>query len=218
MAELWMQIHTYFSQNATEYFQYLGEHIGISLLSLIVACLFAIPLGYLCTRNPLLNRSITGIFQVLRIIPSLAILILLIPIMGTGVPPAMTALVLLSIPPILMNTVVGFSDVPHFMTETAEALGMTEQQLFWRVKVPLAFPKILTGMKSAMIEIIASATIAAKIGAGGLGSLILTGIGLFRTDLLVIGGISVALLAILSGLLFQVLSRFLFPYQTAKST
>ena len=94
---------------------------------------------------------------------------------------------------------------------------MTESQQFWRVQVPLALPKILTGMKIAMVEIIASATLAAKIGAGGLGSLILTGIGLFRTDLLLIGGVSVSLLAILSGLMFQLLSRWLFPYQPAKN-
>lgn len=217
MADLWMQIHAYFSQNTTEYLAYLWQHVSISLLSLAVSCLIGIPLGYLCTRNRLLNRCITGIFQVLRIIPSLAILILLIPVIGTGVAPSITALVLLSVPPILMNTTVGFAGVPAFMNETACALGMTESQQFWRVQVPLALPKILTGMKIAMVEIIASATLAAKIGAGGLGSLILTGIGLFRTDLLLIGGVSVSLLAILSGLMFQLLSRWLFPYQPAKN-
>ena len=141
----------------------------------------------------------------LRIIPSVAILILLIPVMGTGVRPAMTALVLLAVPPILMNTAAGFSEVPAFMLETAEGLGMTERQMFWKVKVPLAMPMILTGMRTAAIEIIASATIAAKIGAGGLGGIILTGLN--RTDLLLIGGISVALLSLEAGMVFRLLMK-----------
>ena len=127
--------------------------------------------------------------------------------MGTGVRPAMTALVLLAVPPILMNTAAGFSEVPAFMLETAEGLGMTERQMFWKVKVPLAMPMILTGMRTAAIEIIASATIAAKIGAGGLGGIILTGLGLNRTDLLLIGGISVALLSLAAGMVFRLLMK-----------
>lgn len=213
MANLWMQIHTYFAQNTAEYFAYLVQHIGITLLSFAIACLIAIPLGYACVCSKPINRCITAVFQVLRIIPSLAILVLLIPVMGTGVPPAMTALTLLAIPPILMNTSAGFSNVAPFMLETSSALGMTKRQMFWQVKVPLALPQILTGMKTAVIELIASATLAAKIGAGGLGSLILTGIGLFRTDLLVIGGVSVAVLAILSGFIFQLIGRIAMPYQ-----
>ena len=179
----------------------------ISVLALLTASVIGIPLGYLCVCRKKWERWITGAFQVLRIIPSVAILILLIPVMGTGVRPAMTALVLLAVPPILMNTAAGFSEVPAFMLETAEGLGMTERQMFWKVKVPLAMPMILTGMRTAAIEIIASATIAAKIGAGGLGGIILTGLGLNRTDLLLIGGISVALLSLAAGMVFRLLMK-----------
>ena len=177
------------------------------VLALLTAFVIGIPLGYLCVCRKKWERWITGAFQVLRIIPSVAILILLIPVMGTGVRPAMTALVLLAVPPILMNTAAGFSEVPAFMLETAEGLGMTERQMFWKVKVPLAMPMILTGMRTAAIEIIASATIAAKIGAGGLGGIILTGLGLNRTDLLLIGGISVALLSLAAGMVFRLLMK-----------
>ena len=96
-------MQSYFANSLDEYLTSLGEHISISLLSLLVAAMIGIPLGYLCIRYGRSKRWIVGIFQVLRIIPSLAVLILLIPIMGTGVRPAMTALVLLAIPSILMN-------------------------------------------------------------------------------------------------------------------
>lgn len=152
----------------------------------------------------------------LRIIPSLAVLILLIPIMGTGLRPALTALVLLAVPPILMNTSAGFAEVPDFMIETGRGLGMTERQIFWKVKVPQAMPLMLAGMKTALMEIIASATIASKIGAGGLGGIILTGLGLNRTDLLLIGGLSVAILAGIAGVLFNQLDKYILKYKYTK--
>ena len=117
------------------------------------------------------------------------------------------ALVLLAVPPILMNTVAGLSGVPPFMLETAEAVGMTERQVWRQVRFPLAMPMTLTGVKTAAVEIVASATLAAKIGAGGLGDLIFAGIGLYKTDLLLIGGVSVALLSLSTGLIFALLER-----------
>lgn len=155
---------------------------------------------------------VTG-FQVLRIIPSLAILILLIPIMGTGTEPALIALVLLAVPPVLMNTITGLKEVPDFMLETASGVGMTQRQVLWNVKFPLALPLILTGIKTAFLEIIASATLASKIGAGGLGDIIFTGLGLNRTDLLLIGGISVAMLSVSGGLLLEVFDRVILKYK-----
>lgn len=213
MNEVLTNIQSYFSNRMDEYLTCLWEHISISLMALVVAMLIGIPLGYLCIRYGKSRRWIVGVFQVLRIIPSLAVLILLIPVMGTGVRPAMTALVLLAVPSILMNTADGFENVPEFMLETAAGMGMTKRQIFWKVKVPLAMPSILTGARTAMVEIIASATIAAKIGAGGLGGIILTGLGLYRTDLLLIGGISVAVLSILTGVFFNLLEKQLMKYK-----
>lgn len=213
MYEVWIKMQSYFANSMDEYLTSLGEHISISLFSLLVAALIGIPLGYLCIRYGRSKRWIVGIFQVLRIIPSLAVLILLIPIMGTGVRPAVTALVLLAVPSILMNTADGFEAVPEFMLETAAGMGMTKRQIFWKVKVPLAVPSILTGTRTAMIEIIASATIAAKIGAGGLGGIIFTGLGLNRTDLLLVGGVSVAMLSILTGVIFNLLEKIFMRYK-----
>lgn len=213
MTELFMDIQQYFAENLTEYLICVQTHIGISILALIAAALVGIPSGYLCIRNPKWERWIVGGFQVLRIIPSLAVLILLIPVMGTGFKPAMTALVLLAVPPILMNTADGFKGTPEFMLETAAALGMTERQIFWKVKVPMAMPMILTGTKTAAIEIIASATIASKIGAGGLGDIILTGLSLNRRDLLLIGGVSVAVMSLLAGMILSRAEKIILRYR-----
>lgn len=210
---IWIKIINYFVNDIDAYLISIQEHIWISLLALIVAIIIGIPCGYACVKQKKYEKWIVSIFQVLRIIPSLAILILLIPIMGTGIKPAMTALVLLAVPPILMNTVVGLKEVPNFMLEIAYGVGMTDRQVLWKVKFPLAMPLILTGIKTAMIEIIASATLAAKIGAGGLGGIIFTGLGLDRIDLLLVGGISVAALAIVAGLLLELIDRVLLKYK-----
>ena len=150
----------------------------------------------------------------LRVIPSLAILLLMIPIMGTGVAPAVVALVLLAVPPILMNTVTGLGGVPPFMLETAEGVGMNPFEVWTKVRFPLAMPMILTGIKTAAVEVVASATLASKIGAGGLGDIIFAGIGLFKTELLLIGGLSVALLSLLTGLLFAVIEKTIMKHRT----
>lgn len=211
--EVWIKILDYFQNNSGEYFNCVAEHLGISLLAFGIATLIGIPFGYFCVKNPKIERYVTGFFQVLRIVPSVAVLILLIPVMGVGVKPAMTALTLLAIPPILMNTATGFKEVPEFMIETGKGLGMTEKQIFWNVKVPQAMPMIFAGMKIAMVEIIASAAIAAKIGAGGLGGIILTGLGLNRTDLLLIGGISVAILSLAAAFVFHCVEKAIMKYQ-----
>ncbi|KAI7259085.1 hypothetical protein KC345_g10399 [Hortaea werneckii] len=212
-SSLWEQITKYFKTDTGAYLLAVKEHIVISILALAVSALLGISLGYLCAERKRSEQWIVSLFQALRIVPSLAILFLLIPVMGTGFQPAITALILLAIPPVLVNTVAGLAEVPAFMLETAYAVGMTDWQVLWKVRLPLAAPLILTGIKTAAIEIVASATLAAKIGAGGLGSIIFTGLGLNRIDLLLIGGISVAVLSIAAGFMLDRADRWLFKYK-----
>ncbi|MXO81393.1 ABC transporter permease subunit, partial [Paenibacillus sp. OT2-17] len=186
------------------------------LLALLCSASVGIVLGYVTCKYKRTEKWIVSLFQVLRIMPSLAVLLLLIPIMGTGTKPALIALVLLGIPPILMNMIAGLESVPSFLLEAAHGVGMSEQQVMWRVKFPLAAPIILTGIKIAAIEVIASATLAAKIGAGGLGEIIFTGLGLNRVDLLLIGGFSVGILAITVGVMLDMSERILFKYRFLK--
>ncbi|APB75975.1 MULTISPECIES: ABC transporter permease [Paenibacillus] len=213
---LWMQLTAYFSNNMHVFLATGKEHIIISLLALLCSASIGIVLGYVTCKYKRTEKWIVSLFQVLRIMPSLAVLLLLIPIMGTGTKPALIALVLLGIPPILMNMIAGLESVPSFLLEAAHGVGMSEQQVMWRVKFPLAAPMILTGIKIAAIEVIASATMAAKIGAGGLGEIIFTGLGLNRVDLLLIGGFSVGILAITVGVMLDMSERILFKYRFLK--
>lgn len=207
------QVTRYLQNNAETYLAAIWEHAFISVTALLIAAVIAIPAGCLCVRYRRSQKPVVSLFQVLRIIPSLAILLLLIPVMGVGLRPAMTALVILAVPPILVNTVTGLREVPGFMLETARGCGMTGRQVWWRVRFPLAMPMILTGVKTAAIEVIASATLAAKIGAGGLGEIIFTGLGLNRYDLLLLGGITVAILSLGAGGLLDLFERLYLRYK-----
>jgi osmoprotectant transport system permease protein len=138
------------------------------------------------------------------------------PLFGIGLLPAFVALSFLAIPPILINTTQAFATIPAPVVETAEAMGMTPGMVFTRVKFPLAMPLILPGVKTATVEVIASATLAAYIGAGGLGNIIFTGLGLLRPDLLIIGGASVAALSIAADQLLGLLEKRLVRYRNSE--
>lgn len=199
---LQQMIH-YFSTNSEQYLQYVWEHIQLSLIALIIALIIGIPLGYISYKNKKLAEIFTSTSQFLRIIPSLAILFILIPIIGTGEAPALIALIFLAVPSIIINTILGFNEIPEVVKEVALSMGMNNKELLTRIEYPLALPFILNGIKLALVEIIASATLATYIGAGGLGTLIFTGLGLYRMDLLVIGGGTVTILSLLSMFLFD---------------
>ena len=192
----------------------IRDHLLISLYALLIAALIGVVGGYFASRSRKAEHLISLPFSVLRVVPSLAVLVLLIPVMGTGVRISVTALAILAIPPVLLNTIVGFRDVPDFMIESARGIGMSEREILWRVRVPLALPMILAGLRTAMVEVIASATLAAKIGGGGLGEIIFTGLGLNRGDLLLIGGLAVAMLSLGCGLLFDIGSRKVLKWKT----
>ena len=212
---MWTNLVTYLQTHAHEILIQIRDHLLISLIALFAACLIGIPLGYFASKSTKGERLLTIPFEVLRVVPSLAILVLLIPVMGTGTAPAATALTILAVPPVLLNTIAGFRQVPEFMTECGRGIGLTERQVLWKVRVPLALPMIFAGMRTALIEVIASATLAAKIGAGGLGEIIFTGLGLNRADLLIIGGVLVALLSLCCGFLFDLITGRVLRYKKA---
>lgn len=203
----------YFSIHGSDYVTYVIEHIEVSVLAVLLAMIVGIPLGIISARFHWFAMLSTGIWGTFRIIPSLAILVLLIPFMGTGVKPAVIALTILAIPPILINTILGFQTVPANVIEAAEGMGMSPGRLFWSIKVPLAFPVVFTGIQTATVEVIASATLASYIGAGGLGTIIFTGLGLMRQDLLWIGGLSVACLSLGTGFLLSRVENYIRRYE-----
>ena len=126
-------------------------------------------------------------------------------------------LTILAFPPVILNTIAGFRQVPDYMIECAEGIGMTKREQLWKVRVPLALPMIFAGVRTGLVEVIASATLAAKIGAGGLGEIIFTGLGLNRSDLLILGGASVAILSLGCGALFDLVAARVFQYKVRET-
>lgn len=181
----------------------LGQHLQLSLLTLLLAIFLAVPLAiYLSTRMRASNwvLQLAGIFQT---IPSMALLGLFIPIMGIGTLPALTALVIYAIFPILQNTITGLQGIDPSLEEAGVAFGMTKWERLKKFEIPLAMPVIMSGIRTAAVMIIGTATLAALIGAGGLGSFILLGIDRNNASLILIGALSSAFLAIAFNLLLK---------------
>ena len=193
------QIIQYFQTNSGQYWQYVGQHIVLTVVTLVISMIIALPLGYIGSRIKPVAQFCVMFAQLLRIIPSLALLFLLIPFIGTGVVPALIALIVLALPPLLINTILGFNEVSPLYKEVGIALGMDQRQLRRQIEIPLALPYILNGIKLALVEIIASATLATYIGAGGL--------GLYDMSYVVIGAVSVAILSLLAMISFDFLIR-----------
>lgn len=191
----------------------LWEHVQISLIALFFAVLIAIPLGIYLTRHKRAADVVLGIASVIQTIPSLALLGILIPLLGIGKVPAIVALVAYAILPILRNTYTGISENDPSLLEAADAMGMNSRKRLVRVELPLAMPIIMAGIRTAMVLIVGTATLAALIGGGGLGDIILLGIDRNNTSLILLGAIPSALLALLFDYL---LKRFqTFSYRTA---
>ena len=198
-------VAAYFQQYWEAFLSALLQHLTVSGTAVLIAVAVGVPLGIFCARSDRLYRRFTAFFGFLRVVPSLALLFLFIPVLGVGMLPAVVALVILALPAVLINTAVAFRTLPASVLETAVGMGMDRPMIFFRVKLPLALPLILTGVRTGAVEIIASATLAAYIGAGGLGQIIFTGLGLYRMDLLLIGGASVAALSLSADLLLSAL-------------
>ena len=202
---MFKEIMDYIAANQSMYLDEIRTHILISLCTVFFSSLIAIPLGIVCIKYRSASRFISGIVNTARVIPSLALMVLLIPLIGIGKTPAIIALILLAIPPIMLNTIAGYDSIDPMITETAKGMGMDPRQTFLQVQTPLALPLILTGVRTAAVEAVASTSIAAYIGAGGLGDLVFTGIGANKAPILLAGGLTIAVLSILTDLLLSTL-------------
>ena len=183
------------------------EHIQISFIALLIATIIAVPLGILLTKTKKLSEIVMNIAAVLQTIPSLALLGLMIPIFGIGRVPAIIALVVYALLPILRNTYTGIKEVDPSLVEAAKGIGMKPFRRLTKVELPIAMPVIMAGIRTAMVLIIGTATLAALIGAGGLGDLILLGIDRNDSSLILIGAIPAALLAIIFDLILRYMEK-----------
>jgi osmoprotectant transport system permease protein len=193
------------------------EHLVLVVPSLAAAVLAAVPLGILAARRPALGQGVLAAVGVLQTIPSLALLLFMIPVMkavfnqGTGAYPAVAALFLYSLLPVVRNTYAGLITIPESLRESAEALGLSSAAILWRVELPLAARTILAGVKTAAVINVGTATLGGFIGAGGYGRPILRGIDKFDVPLMLEGAIPAALLALAVQGVFELAERWLTP-------
>ncbi|OUL26587.1 choline ABC transporter permease [Nostoc sp. T09] len=188
---------------APEIFQHTLEHLFMVGIAIGIAILIGIPLGILITRQTQLRQPILGIANILQTIPSLALFGLLIPVPiigGIGVVPAIVALTLYSLLPIIRNTYTGITGVDPAIREAGRGMGMTDKQLLFQVEIPLAMGVILAGVRVATVIAIGIATIAAAIGAGGLGVFIFRGIAVVNNQLILAGAVPAAVIALIADL------------------
>lgn len=185
----------------------LWQHIQLTVFSLVIASLIAIPIAIWSLRHRRFAESILQITGVLQTIPSLAILAIMIPIVGIGFPSALVALVVYALLPIFQNTYLGLTQVESELVASAQALGLPKRKILTKIQLPLATPAIVAGLRTATVMIVGTGTLAALIGAGGLGTFILLGIDRGNNNLLLIGAISSAILAIVATLFITFIGR-----------
>jgi len=181
-----------------ELWQALVRHLELVGVALTIAIAVCIPLGIWTSRSRVAAATVINAFNTLRVIPSLAVLFLAIPYFGLSFTSAAIALTLLALPPILVNTDTAFRTIDPAIREAATGMGMSPGQILRRVEIPLALPIVLAGIRTATTEVIASATLAAFIGSGGLGRFVVLGFGMFDSAILLAGAIPVALLTLLA--------------------
>jgi osmoprotectant transport system permease protein len=181
----------------------LKEHLYLVLVPLTLGLMVAVPLGILSGKGQRWSKVLLNVFNTLRVIPSLAVLFLAIPLGGLTDKSAILALTLLVFPPLLLNADAGFRSLDPMLLEAAQGLGMTPWQRFWRIEFPLAWPTLKAGIKTATVEAIASATLAAFIGGGGFGAFIVLGFSLYDFSILLVGAIPVAVLAVSAEVLLE---------------
>ena len=206
-----MSFWHFLQQNWPELWQHLREHLWLVLISTLIAVAIGLPTGILLTRKKSLRSPILGIANVMQTIPSLALFGFLIPlpfIGGIGARTAIVALVLYSLLPIIRNTVTGILGVDPNVREAAVAMGMTGSQVLWQVELPLAMSVIITGVRVALVIAIGVTTIAAAVGAGGLGVFIFRGIRQFDNNLLLAGAVPAALLALSADFLLGLVEQY----------
>jgi osmoprotectant transport system permease protein len=211
-----MKAMEYASSHLDKLVAALSQHLLLVGVPMAIGLGLGLPLGFLSSRSRSASTILINSFNALRVIPSLAILFVAIPYFGLTFTSAAIALTLLVMPPILISTDVAFRSIEPTLQEAAKGMGMTPLQVIQQVEIPLALPVIIAGIKTASVEAIASATLAAFIGAGGLGSFIVLGFALYDKAILLVGAIPVALLALIAEVSLSVLQRSLQPL-TAKS-
>jgi osmoprotectant transport system permease protein len=197
----------FLAQQSDKLWSQTWAHIGLTMISLIIAIIVAVPVGILIARRKKLAGIVLGFAGVLQTIPSIALLGVLIPFLGIGPKPAILALFLYALLPVIRNTYTGITQVNPAVIDAARGMGMDQWQILTRVELPLAFPVLMAGIRTATVINVGVATLAAYIAAGGLGEFIFGGIALNNSNMILAGAIPAALLAVILDFLLSLLQK-----------
>lgn len=200
-----------FSQNWGDLETALLQHIVLSLVAVVLGAVISIPLGVYLSRHKRIAGPVLAVVSVIQTIPSLALLGFMIPLLGIGTLPAIIALTLYALLPIVRNTFTGIEEVESFLLESGTGMGMTKRQILWLVELPMSRGVIMAGVRTSTVTTIGVATLATFIGAGGLGDIIMRGIDMIDTPMILVGAIPAACLAILFDVLLMWLDKRLTP-------
>ncbi|HCT97937.1 osmoprotectant transport system permease protein [Aerococcus sp. 150760007-1] len=206
----------FIASQGSEVIRLLWEHIYMSLISLGLGVIVAVPLGIFLSQVPKVANVVISIVSVLQTIPTLALLALMIPFLGVGKVPAIFALFIYSLLPILRNTYLGMSNVNPDLLDAAKGMGLKRMQIIRQVQLPLAVPVIMAGIRLSTVYVIAWTTLASYIGGGGLGDMIFNGLNLFRPDLILGGTIPVTILAVIVDLVMARVEDWVTPTTSSK--
>lgn len=207
----------FLQENGTQLLFKTWQQLYISAIAIALGMLVAIPLGITLTRFPKTAKIVLGIASMLQTVPSLALLALMIPLFGIGKIPAIIALFIYSLLPILRNTYLGMDGVDRNLIDAAKGMGMTNWQSILRVQIPFALPVIMTGVRLAAVYVIAWATLASYIGAGGLGDFIFSGLNLYQPAFIIGGTIPVMIMALVVDWALGKLEKRLTPINLRKA-
>jgi osmoprotectant transport system permease protein len=185
----------------------IERHLSLSGAALAAVVLIALPLGLMLTRHRAMANLVIAMVNILRTVPSLALLVIMLPVLGTGFLPSAVALTLYGLPALLLNTYTGLGEVDRDIVEAARGQGLSDGQVMRRIEIPLALPVIFAGIRTAAVQIVSAATLAAFIGGGGLGELITAGMANFDIPQLVTGAVAVAVLALMTEIVFGLIER-----------
>jgi len=186
----------YISRRSDLLLELMLEHLWLVILTLIIAIVISVAIGIMISYYETFAQPVLGVCQVLMVIPSMAMLAFMVPIFGIGFTTGVVALVLYSLLPIVRNTYTGIRELDPAIVEAAKGMGMTERRILFKIKLPLARPVIIAGVRTATVMMIGIAAIAAYVGAGGLGELIFSGISRGHQPMIIAGAIGVSIIAI----------------------
>ena len=201
----------FLSVNGSELLVKTWEHFYLSIISLIIGILIAVPLGIAMANTKKLSGYVLTTAGVLQTVPTLAVLALMIPLFGVGRVPAIIALSAYILLPILNNTIIGVKNIDPNIREAAKSMGMTRMQLMWNVELPIAIPLILSGIRLSSVYVISWATLASYIGAGGLGDFVFNGLNSYQPELIISAAIMVTLLALIADYVLALTEKWATP-------